>query len=151
MFFQIRLRLSLQNTAALSTPILALNLVQRLGGVSQSNREPIFGSLDSPCHMQPRERQSLIPPNVVENFVVVNDESGPVRRVPIFWKIARRVVASGIRQIIGMPKKKLRLESGLTLGGFCSTSCFGYGHEPATQLLSQLEGASTSLIGSHSV
>ena len=88
---------------------------------------------------------------MVDNFVVVSDESGPVRRVPIFWKIAHRVVASSVRQLIGMPKTKLRLQSGLTLGGFCSTSCFGYGHEPATQLLSQLEGASTSVIGSHSV
>ena len=30
--FRLRLRLSLQNTAALPTPILSLNLVQRLGG-----------------------------------------------------------------------------------------------------------------------
>ena len=32
-FFRLRLRLSLQNTAALPTPILSLNLVQRLGVV----------------------------------------------------------------------------------------------------------------------
>ena len=31
-FFRLRLRLSLQNTAALPTLILSLNLVQRLGG-----------------------------------------------------------------------------------------------------------------------
>jgi len=31
-FFRLRLRLSLQNTTALPTPILSLNLVQRLGG-----------------------------------------------------------------------------------------------------------------------
>jgi hypothetical protein len=31
-FFRLRLRLSLQNTAALPTPILSLNLVQRPGG-----------------------------------------------------------------------------------------------------------------------
>ena len=31
-FFRLRLRLSLQNTAALPTPILSLNLGQRLGG-----------------------------------------------------------------------------------------------------------------------
>ena len=30
--FRLRLRLSLQNTTALPTPILSLNLVQRLGG-----------------------------------------------------------------------------------------------------------------------
>jgi hypothetical protein len=33
-FFRLRLRLSLQNTAVLPTPILSLNLVQRLGVVS---------------------------------------------------------------------------------------------------------------------
>jgi hypothetical protein len=31
-FFRLRLRLSLQNTVALPTPILSLNLVQKLGG-----------------------------------------------------------------------------------------------------------------------
>jgi len=39
-FFRLRLRLSLQNTAALPTPILSLNLVQRLGGVTLTISTP---------------------------------------------------------------------------------------------------------------
>ena len=34
-FFRLRLRLGLQNTVALPTPVLSLNLVQRLGGESE--------------------------------------------------------------------------------------------------------------------
>jgi len=38
-FFRLRLRLSLQNTVALLTPILSLKLVQRLGR-SDSQKKP---------------------------------------------------------------------------------------------------------------
>ena len=41
------LRLRLQNTAALPTPILSLNLVQRLGGSHLRKRLPEFDGHDS--------------------------------------------------------------------------------------------------------
>ena len=46
-FFRLRLRLSLQNTTALPTPILSLNVVQRMGGSQRydpTGNNPIRGT-----------------------------------------------------------------------------------------------------------
>ena len=43
--FRLRLRLSLQNTGALPTPVLSLNLVQRLGGSQVDDREIVLADL----------------------------------------------------------------------------------------------------------